>query len=156
MASAGFVGTGLFVSEIIRNRQMALEHIEEVETHAKLRREAEEQLQILVDSSPAAIVTIDSSSRIVLANNAAQNLFASEDTPFVGQSIAQFLPALQSAVQTQRSTHFRTELRCRGRRKNGEAFLGAVWFSTYNRRVRDPGWLRLSLIFLKTCEIGRI
>jgi two-component system sensor kinase FixL len=131
MASAGFVGTSLFVSEIIRNRQMALEHIEEVETHTKLRQEAEEQLRILVDSSPAAIVTIDSSGRIVLANDAAQNLFASEDTPIVGQSIAQFLPALQSALQTQRSTHFRTELRCRGRRKNGEVFLGAVWFSTY-------------------------
>jgi two-component system, LuxR family, sensor kinase FixL len=132
MASAGFVGTGLFVSEIIRSRQMALEHVAEIETHSKLRQEAEEQLHILVDSSPAAIVTIDSSGGILLANNAAQTLFASEDTPIVGQSIAQFLPALQSAVQTQRSTQFRTELRCRGRRKNGEAFLGAVWFSTYN------------------------
>jgi PAS domain S-box-containing protein len=132
MASAGFVGAGLFVSEIIRSRQMAVEHVEEIETHSKLRQEAEEQLRILVDSSPAAIVTIDSSGLILLANNAAQNIFASEDTPVVGQSIAQFLPALQSAVQTQRSTQFRTELRCRGRRKNGEAFLGAVWFSTYN------------------------
>jgi two-component system sensor kinase FixL len=132
MASAGFVGTGLFVSEIIRSRQMALEHIEEIESHSKLRQEAEEQLHILVDSSPAAIVTIDSSGQILLANNAAQTLFASEDTPVVGQSIALFLPALQSAVQTQRSTQFRTELRCRGRRRNGEAFLGAVWFSTYN------------------------
>jgi two-component system, LuxR family, sensor kinase FixL len=131
MASAGFVGTGLFLSEIIHNRQMALEHMEEVETHTKLRQEAEEQLRILVDSSPAAIVTIDSSGRIVLANDAAQNLFASEDIPIVGQSIAQFLPALQSAIQTQRTTQFRTELRCRGRRKNGEVFLGAVWFSTY-------------------------
>ena len=131
MASAGFIGTGLFVSEIIRNRQMTLEHVEEVETHTKLRQEAEEQLQILVDSSPAAIVTIDSSGRIVLSNNAAQDLFASEDTPIAGQSIAQFLPALQSVVQTPLSTHFRTELRCRGRRKNGEVFLGAVWFSTY-------------------------
>ena len=132
MASAGFVGTGLFVSEIIRSRQTALEHVEEIETHSKLRQEAEEQVRILVDSSPAAIVTIDSSGRILLANNAAQNLFASEDTPIVGQSIAEFLPALLSAVQTQRSTQFRTELRCRGRRKNGEVFLGAVWFSTYN------------------------
>jgi two-component system, LuxR family, sensor kinase FixL len=131
MASAGFVGTGLFVSEIIRSRQMALEHVEEIETHSKLRQEAEEQLHILVDSSPAAIVTIDSSGQILLANDAAQNLFASEDTPIAGQSIAQFLPALQSAVQTQRSTQFRTELRCRGKRKNGEVFLGAVWFSTY-------------------------
>src|SRR5580658_10118424 len=31
MASAGFVGTGLFVSEIIRGRQIAMEHAEEVE-----------------------------------------------------------------------------------------------------------------------------
>jgi two-component system, LuxR family, sensor kinase FixL len=131
MASAGFVGTGLFVSEIIRNRQIALEHLEEVETHSKLRQEAEEQLRILVESSPAAIVTIDATGQILLANNAAQNLFAPEDIPIGGQSIAQFLPALQSAVQTQRSTQFRTELRCRGRRKNGEVFLGAVWFSTF-------------------------
>lgn len=132
MASAGFVGTGLFVSEIIRSRQTALEHLEEVETHSKLRQDAEGQLRILVESSPAAIVTINSSGQILLANDAAQNLFASEDDPIVGQSIAQFLPALQSAVETQRPTEFRTELRCRGRRKNGEAFLGAVWFSTYN------------------------
>ena len=132
MASAGFVGTGLFVSEIIRSRHLVLEHLEEVETHSKLRQDAEEQLRILVDSSPAAIVTIDASGQILLANNAAQNLFTSEDASIVGQSIAQFLPALHSAVQTQRPTQFRTELRCRGRRKNGEAFLGAVWFSTYN------------------------
>lgn len=131
MASAGFVGTGLFVFEIIRNRQIALEHVEEVETHTRLRQEAEEQLQILVESSPAAIVTTDSAGNIVLANNAAQTLFASEDASIVGHSIAEFLPALQSVLQTQPSTHFRTELRCRGRRKNDELFLGAVWFSTY-------------------------
>ena len=131
MASAGFVGTGLFVTEIIRSQQMALEHVEELETHTKLRQEAEEQLRILVDSSPAAIVTIDGSGRVLLANGAARTLLASEDTGLVGQSIAEFLPALQGAVQTQRPNQFRTELRCRGKRRNGEAFLAAVWFSTY-------------------------
>jgi two-component system, LuxR family, sensor kinase FixL len=148
MASAGFVGTGLFVSEMIRSRQAALEHVEEVETHSKLRQDAEEQLHILVDSSPAAIVTIDSSGRVLLANKAAQTLFASEDSPIVGLPIAQFLPALQSAVETQRSTQFRTELRCRGRRKNGEAFLGAVWFSTYN----TSQGLRLAAIIVDLSE----
>ena len=131
MASAGFVGTGLFVSEIIRSRQMVLEHVEELETHTKLRQEAEQQLRILVDSSPAAIVTIDAAGRVLLANEAARTLLASEDTNLVGQSIAEFLPALQGAVQTQRPNQFRTELRCRGKRRNGEAFLAAVWFSTY-------------------------
>jgi two-component system sensor kinase FixL len=131
MASTGFVGTGLFVAEIIRGRQMALEHAEEVETHSNLRQEAEEQLRILVDSSPAAIVTIDASGKILLANEAAQSLFALGEASIAGQSIAEFLPALQNAVQTKGSRQFRTELRCRGKRKNGEAFLAAVWFSNY-------------------------
>jgi PAS domain S-box-containing protein len=148
MASAGFVGTGLFVSEIIRNRQIAIEHMEEVETHSKLQREAEEQLRILVESSPAAIVTIDASGQILLANEAAQNLFAPGSSSIAGQSIAEFLPALQSAVQTQRSRQFRTELRCRGKRKSGEAFLAAVWFSNYET---SPG-PRLAAIIVDLSE----
>ena len=148
MASTGFVGTGLLVSEIIRSRQMALEHVEEVETQSKLRQEAEEQLRILVDSSPAAIVTIDGSGRILLANEAARSLFSSGDATLVGQSIKDFVPALQSAVQTERSTQFRTELRCRGRRRNGEAFLAAVWFSTYTT-VQGP---RLAAIVVDLSE----
>jgi two-component system sensor kinase FixL len=148
MASAGFVGTGLFVSEIIRNRQIAFEHMEEVETHSKLRQEAEEQLRILVESSPAAIVTIDASGQVLLANEAAQNLFAPGDISIAGQSIAEFLPALQSAVQTQGSRQFRTELRCRGKRRNGEVFLAAVWFSTY---ATSPG-RRLAAIIVDLSE----
>src|SRR5580658_7230221 len=131
MASAGFVGTGLFVSEIIRNRKMALNQLAELETQIGLRKEIEEQLQVLVESSPVAIVTIDSTGVILLANEACQNLSAPDNAPIVGQPIREFLPALQAAVQTQRSRQFRTELRCRGKRKNGEAFLAAVWFSTY-------------------------
>jgi two-component system, LuxR family, sensor kinase FixL len=131
MASTGFVGTGLFVSEIIRKRQMALDHLAEVERQIELRREIEEQLRVLVESSPVAIVTIDSAGAILLANEASQSLFAPDSTPVVGQSIGEFLPALQVAVQTQRSQQFRTELRCRAKRKNGEVFLAAVWFSTY-------------------------
>ncbi len=148
MASAGFIGTGLFVSEISRNRQMAVEHVEAVETQSKLRQEAEEQLRILVDSSPAAIVTIDQTGRILLANDAAGDLFASENDSLAGQSIKEFLPALQSAIQTHRLTHFRTELRCRGKRKNGEAFLAAVWFSTY---TADQG-SRLAAIIVDLSE----
>jgi len=148
MASAGFVGTGLFVSEIIRSRQMAFEHANEVETQGKLRQEAEEQLRILVDSSPAAIVTIDISGKILLANEAAQNLLESEGSLLISQSITQFLPALQSAVQTRRTMQFRTELRCRGKRKNGEAFLAAVWFSTYTT-IQGP---RLAAIIVDLSE----
>ncbi|MGA2428972.1 MAG: ATP-binding protein [Candidatus Acidiferrum sp.] len=148
MASAGFVGTGLFVSEIMRNREVTLNHLKEVETQIGLRKEIEEQLQVLVESSPVAIVTIDSAGLILLANEASQNLLELGGAPIVGQAIADFLPALQAAAQTQRSRQFRTELRCRGKRKNGEAFLAAVWFSTYTT-LRGP---RLAAIIVDLSE----
>lgn len=131
MASAGFVGTGLFVSEIMRSRQMMLTHASELQTHSQLRKDAEDELRTLVDSSPAAIVTIDKTGQVLVANEAARNLLAPEETTLVGQSISELVPALLSAMQSHRPTAFHTELRCHGKRKNGETFLAAVWFSTY-------------------------
>src|ERR1700737_2132163 len=60
LSSAGFSGTGLFVSVFLRNRRMFLQHMEKLESEIKLRRDAEAKLQVLVKSSPAAIDTIDS------------------------------------------------------------------------------------------------
>jgi two-component system sensor kinase FixL len=148
LASAGFAGTGLFVSEIVRNRQMELQHVEEVEAHVRMRQEMEEQLRALIESSPVAIITADASGGILLANEAAQSLLAPGEVSIVGQPIAEFLPALQMVLQTQRSRQFRTELRCRGRRKGGEAFLAEVWFSTYPT-VQGP---RLAAIIVDLSE----
>src|SRR5271156_1010742 len=148
MASAGFVATGLFVSEIIRNRQAALQHLNELETQIGLRKDVEEQLQVLVESSPVAIVTIDSTGSVLLANEASQTLLSPGSASIVGQPIGEFLPALQAALHTQRSRRFRTELRCRGKRRNGEAFLAAVWFSTFIT-VRGP---RLAAIIVDLSE----
>jgi two-component system, LuxR family, sensor kinase FixL len=148
MGFAGFSGTGLFVSEIIRNRQMALDHLAEVEKQIKLRREIEEQLQVLVESSPVAIVTIDSAGEILLANEASQKLLAEGDRSIVGQQVGEFVPALHAAVQTGQARQFRTELRCSAKRRNGEVFLAAVWFSTY-RTAQGP---RLAAIIVDLSE----
>jgi two-component system, LuxR family, sensor kinase FixL len=131
-SSAGFVGTGLFISELIRNRQIALTHVEELEGQIKLREDAEEQLRSLVESSPAAIVTIDSHGSVILANEAAQQLLAPEGRPLQGQEINSYLPALQTVLKTQPPRIFRTTLQCTGQRNNGEVFLAGVWFSTYS------------------------
>lgn len=148
MAFAGFSGTGLFGSQIIRNRQMALNHLAELEKQTELRKEIEEQLRVLVESSPVAIVTVDSTGAILLANEASQNLFAPGENSIIGQQVAEFVPALNAAVQTQRSHQFRTELRCRAKRKNGEVFLVAVWFSSYTT-ARGP---RLAAIIVDISE----
>jgi len=130
-SSAGFVGTGLFISELIRNRRIAMTHVEELEGQIKLREDAEEQLRSLVESSPAAIVTIDSGGSVLLANEAAQHLLAPGGAPLQGQAISSYLPSLQTVIKTQPSRSFRTALQCTGQRNDGEVFLAGVWFSTY-------------------------
>ena len=131
-SSAGFVGTGLFISELIRNRRIAMTHVEELEGQIRLREDAEEQLRSLVESSPAAIVTIDSGGSVLLANEAAQHLLAPDGAPLQGQAISSYLPSLQTVVKTQPSRSFRTALQCTGQRNDGEVFLAGVWFSTYS------------------------
>lgn len=131
-SSAGFVGTGLFISEMIRNRRIVLKHSEELEDQVKLREDAEQQLRSLVESSPAAIVTIDSNGNVVLANEAAQQLFSPNGAPLQGQAIRSYIPSLQTVLKTQSSRTFRTTLQCTGQRSDGEVFLAGVWFSTYS------------------------
>ena len=131
-SSAGFIGIGLLIAQLVRNRRVVLQHVAELENEMSLRHDAEEQLQILVESSPAAIVTIDATGTILLANQAAQQLLAPDSSSLRGGKIASYLPALQTAVESRPSRSFRTNLQCRGQRSTGEAFLAGVWFSTYN------------------------
>jgi two-component system sensor kinase FixL len=147
-SSAGFVGTGLFVSELTRNRRMDLTHVAALEGEIKLRQDAEEQLRSLVESSPAAIVTIDGNGHVVLANEAAQQLLAPGAAALQGQAIRQYLPSLETVVKTQPSRSFRTALQCTGQRLDGEAFLAGVWFSTY-RTLSGP---RLAAIVVDLSE----
>jgi two-component system sensor kinase FixL len=113
----GLVGCGLFVSEMVRNRQLTIE--------------AQERLRILVETSPAAIVTIDDRGFIELANAAATELFGPREGTMVGHPVAAFLPELHHALRREEGPQFRTSMRCRGHRDSGESFMADVWFSTY-------------------------
>ncbi|HXZ39665.1 MAG TPA: ATP-binding protein [Terriglobales bacterium] len=147
-SSAGFVGTGLFISEMIRNRRIVIKHSEELEDQVKLRQDAEQQLRSLVESSPAAIITIDSDGKVLLANEAAQRLLSPGGAPLQGQAVRTYLPALQTVLKTQSSRMFRTTLQCTGQRSDGEAFLAGVWFSTYST-ISGP---RLAAIIVDLSE----
>lgn len=130
----GFAGTGLFLYELLRNRRMVVAHLEEVEEQSRQRQEAEEQLQMLVDSSPAAILTAGSSGEILLINNAARELFGMEGHELKGEPIGRFVPALKNALESGQSRCFRTAIQCRAQRLDGRPFLAATWFSTYRGR----------------------
>ena len=110
-------GCGLFVAELIRNRRLSLE------TQARLRA--------LVETSPAAIVTVDEHGFIELANRAATELMAPREGHLIGHPIAVYLPELHYALRWEEKSQFRTSMQCRGHRGNGESFTADVWFSTY-------------------------
>jgi PAS domain S-box-containing protein len=111
-------GCGLFVAELVRNRRLTLE--------------GQERLKVLVETSPAAIVTIDERGFIELANQAAVEMMAPRDGKLVGSPIAAFLPELHHALRWEEAPQFRATMQCRGHRGNGESFTADVWFSTYN------------------------
>jgi PAS domain S-box-containing protein len=110
-------GCGLFVAELGRNRRLSVE--------------AQERFKALVETSPAAIVTIDERGFIELANRAANDLLAPRDGRLVGTPIAAFLPELHQALRLEEAPQFRASMQCKGHRGNGESFTADVWFSTY-------------------------
>jgi PAS domain S-box-containing protein len=110
-------GCGLFIAELLRNRRLTLG------TQARLKA--------LVETSPAAIVTVDERGFIELANQAAGDLMMPRDGSLVGSPIAAFLPELHHALRLEEAPQFRASMQCQGHRGNGELFTANVWFSTY-------------------------
>ena len=146
---AAFFCAGLFVFEVLRSRQIALQHLQQIREESGARREAEEQLTILVDSSPAAIFTTDAEGRVLLANDAAHRLFALPSGALPGSSIREYLPSLVNVPGLDRKRQsFRTVMQCRGQRADGDVFLADVWFSTYQTSVGP----RLAAMVVDTSE----
>ena len=129
---AAFTGAGLYVFESARNRRLASRHLDDVEREMVLRREAEAQLKVLIESSPACIFTVDAGGKVLLSNEAAHRLLGLEVGDLTGRSIAPYFPALTNIPFPQgESRLFRTAMECRGKRHDGSVFLAQVWFSTY-------------------------
>ena len=110
-------GCGLLTSEVLLNRRLSLE--------------SQERMRVLVETSPAAIVTVNERGLIELANRAAEELMASRNGSLVGQPIAAFLPELHHALRPEEGPQFRASMQCRGHRGDGGSFLAEVWFSSY-------------------------
>lgn len=76
MTLVAFLGAGWFAHEAAR------------------RREAEEQLRVLVETSPAAILTLNEHGTVTMANQAARRLLGFEDQALVGMPLHAYLPML--------------------------------------------------------------
>lgn len=129
---AAFSGMGLFAREVVAGRRAAVTHVDELEQENRARRDAEEQLQVLVESSPIAILTTDANGSVLLANDAAHRLFELPPGSLYGQPITPYLPSLVNIPDLRTGQlSFRTVMQCKGHRTDGEIFIADVWFSTY-------------------------
>ncbi len=142
--------SGLMVAGLIRNRHAALEHLERIRREQELRREAEEQLRTLAESSPAAIFTVGGDGVVLAANNAANQIFGlSGNDSLRGQNIARYLPVLGDALQVGIAiAGLRTSAQSQAYRADGEIFLAHTWFSSY----RAGEHKRLAAIVVDTSE----
>jgi len=130
---AALAGTGFFSYEVTRSRRQETENLQRVEKEVVARSEAEEQLEFLIESSPAAILTMSADYLILRGNSAAHRLLSVPGGTLVGRSIRRYIPGLEYVPFIGKASHnFRTEMQCRGERENGEGFLANVFFSTYN------------------------
>src|ERR1700721_2142725 len=89
-------GCGLLTSEVLRNKRLSFE--------------AQERMRVLVETSPAAIITVDERGFIELANQAANDLMAPRDGHLIGQPIAAFLPELHQALRPEEDPKFATSM----------------------------------------------
>jgi PAS domain S-box-containing protein len=149
---AAFVGTGLFVREVDNNRKVTLEHIHAIELERDARRETEEQLRILIESSPVAILTADADGCILMANDAAHRLLGVPQRGLPGRLIYRHFPALTNiSLQSVSQQLLRTVMQARGQREDGETFLAEICFSTY----RTNEGTRLTAMVLDASEYLR-
>ena len=130
-----FAVAGLYVREVLAKREAEQASFEAHATEYRARREAEEQLSLLVGSSALAILALNDTGLIVQANDAARQMLLLDRTQgesLVGMPIRTFVPALDRVVQRANPERpLRTVMQSQGFRITGEPFLAEVWFSGY-------------------------
>ena len=130
-----FFSIGVFVYEVNRSRQVILRQLEEIESQSDARKEAEEQLRILIESSPVSIVTTDADGCVLMANEAAHRMLGLQPGALAGQMIQPFFPALSNLSRSGFPRRLlRTVMQSRGVREDGETFLAEICLSTYGTK----------------------
>lgn len=141
MATIAYTGCGLLIYQINDSRRVVMMHYARIRFEQKLRRRAEEQLRLMAESSPAAILTIAGNGRILAANRAAHTMFGLDDAQSLLQRpIRDFVTFFDDALRLPEDLgRIRTSASTWASRADGTHFPASAWFSIYgdaeNRRL---------------------
>jgi signal transduction histidine kinase len=146
-----YAGEGMYITEMLLKRRAERTHVNTLTQEVAARKEAEEQLQLLIDCSSVAILTTDQAGRIVQANEAAVRMFApeGEQSRQLDGPLGALLPALSRVpVLAHGPKSLRTMLQCQGFRSDRQPFVADVWFSTY----QTPKGMRMTAVVADVSE----
>lgn len=149
---AAYVFVGLFVRETVTYRRAAQRHLQNFERELKLRQRVQEEQETLLNSGPAAVLTVSPNGKIVLANLAAHKAFNVAPGALTGQDIGEYLPGLQQVWERDSPPVEGPAIDCRGRKSGGEIFPAKVWVSSFNNSSGPV----LSVLILEDAKIGSL
>lgn len=149
MATLAYGGVGMLVSEMSRNRRAILAAYAKLRLSEDLRKRAEDQLRTLVESSPAAIMTLNHKAEVLAANRAAHEVLRIKGDSLIGMNVASFIPAFAGALRVKtKGAPMRVSSTTWAKRADGAQFPASVWFSTYE----EDGERRVAGILVDTSE----
>ena len=132
MAAIAYCGSGLLVVEMSNNRRRVIEHYARLKLEEELRHRAEEQLRILAESSPAAVLTIDADSRVQAANRAAHEMLGFAPESMIGEKVGAYFPIFSDALKLSlKDRSVRTSVTGWAKRRDEQMFPIQAWFSVY-------------------------
>ncbi len=128
-AAAGFTLATAMVAMLDRKRRQLLEQIAAREEQIRLREAAEQQVRVLVETSPLGIVIMDAEGTVLLHNRSVEELLGYAPQ---GSDIRPYIPILSRVLDTPgNAPMLHTTIECTARRAGGEVFLAHIWLSTY-------------------------
>lgn len=93
---------------------------------------AETEAQMIVEGSPAAILTVNSTGSIDRTNDAAIRLLGLTPGTAIGRKIDDFFPTIAEILRSPEVLSMvRTMVECHGRRADGESFFAQMWLSSF-------------------------
>ncbi|MBI1898387.1 MAG: PAS domain-containing sensor histidine kinase [Acidobacteria bacterium] len=133
-----YFGVSYFFGELLRGRTLLAENLGKLQEQTALRQEAEAEARVLLESVPAAVLTVDVDGRIAHASRTAHRLFA-HDAALAGEPVVRFFPMLREVIARPglRST-LNTMMESRGYRADGSVFFAQMWLSSFAARS-GPG-----------------
>jgi two-component system sensor kinase FixL len=131
LSLVAYTGAALLAGELVRSGRIMRRMREE----ALARSDAEGEARALVESSPAAVLTVDSEGNIARANEAARRLLGFAHGSPEGEAIENYIPLLAKLLRSKPTIRaMRTVVEATGHFRSGETFYAHIWVSLYEGR----------------------